>query len=437
MWSSIGARSAALLFVIFLIGIKKVKTSVLSRRGFLTSTSATALLGASVFAGPAGFIIPFAAAVEDQTAAQLIAGKDQRLIVLKDRPAVIETPLEFLLKPGPTPADLLFVRNNQQPENAATMQPLPLAGWKIELSGLINRNLVIDATELTDMDQVEHEMVLQCSGNGRSLFSRSAQTKGTQWGRGGIGCVRFGGVKLSTLLEKKGIEPKPAARFITAEGADNPSGDDEDFEHSLPLDDVLNRSLIALTLNGKPLPAIHGGPVRLVTPGVYGTMQMKWLSRLRFETSETTNHNHAVRYRVPRKPIKPGSEYKFTFDNSDFNWNMKIKTVLLSPAPAATVPAGELVIEGVAFNDGQAAIETVLVSLDKGQSWQLARLEVPDSKYSWTRFRHQVSLNNGPHSVWTRAIDQWGRSQPLDGSIAWNPSGYEWNGVEQIDLVVA
>jgi len=413
-----------------------VKTSVLSRRRFLTSSSASALLGASVFAGPAGLVSRFATAVEDKNAAQLIVGKDQRLIVLKDGPAVIETPLELLLKPGPTSADILFVRNNQQPENAATMQPHPLEGWKIELSGLLNRNVEIDAAELAEMDQVEHEMVLQCSGNGRSLFSRSAQTKGTQWGRGGFGCVRFGGVKLSTLLEKKGIEPNAAARFVTAEGIDKPAGDDEDFEHSLPLDDVLNRSLIALSLNGKPLPAIHGGPVRLVTPGVYGTMQMKWLSRLRFETSETTNLNHAVRYRVPRKPIKPGSEFTFTFDNSDFDWNMKVKTVLLTPAPEATVAAGKVVVEGVAFNDGQAAIETVMVSLDKGQSWQRARLEPPDERYSWTRFRHDVSLNKGPHSVWTRAIDRWGRSQPLDGSIAWNPSGYEWNGVEQIDFVV-
>ena len=390
-----------------------------------------------MLAGPAGLASLFAATAEDKNAAQLIAGKDQRLIVLKAGPAVIETPLELLMKPGPTSVETLFVRNNQQPENVATIQPLPLAGWKIGLSGLLNREIEIDAAELPEMDQVEHEMVLQCSGNGRSLFSRSAETKGTQWGRGGFGCVRFGGVKLSTLLEKNEIEPKAEARFITAEGIDKPTGDDEDFEHSLPLDDVLNRSLIALSLNGKPLPAIHGGPVRLITPGVYGTMQMKWLSRLRFETRETTNHNHAVRYRVPRKPIKPGSEYSFTFDNSDFNWNMKVKTVLLSPAPGAIVPAGKVRVEGVAFNDGQAAIETVLVSLDKGQSWQRARLEAPDGKYAWTRFRHEFALNKGRHSIWTRATDQWGRSQPLDGSIAWNPSGYEWNGVEQIDLVVA
>jgi DMSO/TMAO reductase YedYZ molybdopterin-dependent catalytic subunit len=369
-------------------------------------------------------------------AAQIIAGKDKSLIVLVDSPAVLETPLKMLLEPGLTRADRLFVRNNQQPEDAATMQPVSRRGWKFEITGLLNKNVTIDAADLESLDQVEQEMVLQCSGNSRALFSLAAQTEGTQWGRGGVGCVRFGGVLVSKLMEKFGLEPTRVAQFVTAEGKDDPLPDKEDFEHSLPIDDVLNRSLIALTMNGKPLPAIHGGPIRLVTPGIFGTMHMKWLGRLRFEAAETSNYNQIPRYRVPRLPIKPGTDFKFTLQNSTYNWGMKVKSIVLSPAPDERV-SGKTSIQGIAFNDGQAAIETVLISLDQGASWQPSQLEKPSTPYSWTRFRHDVQLASGAHSVWTRAIDVRGRSQPLDGSIDWNPRGYEWNGVEKIDFVVS
>jgi DMSO/TMAO reductase YedYZ molybdopterin-dependent catalytic subunit len=54
-----------------------------------------------------------------------------------------------------------------------------------------------------------------------------------------------------------------------------------------------------LNLNDQPLPGIHGGPVRLVTPGLFGDSQVKWLRQLRFETDESTKLHHATEYRVP------------------------------------------------------------------------------------------------------------------------------------------
>jgi hypothetical protein len=90
----------------------------------------------------------------------------------------------------------------------------------------------------------------------------------------------------------------------------------------------------------------------------------------------------------------------------------------------------------VAFNDGQAPIENVLVSTDRGQSWSRVKLETPDSAFAWYRWSHDLKLPAGEHEIWTRAVDRLGRSQPIDGSIHWNPSGYEWNGVEKISVQV-
>jgi hypothetical protein len=165
-------------------------------------------------------------------------------------------------------------------------------------------------------------------------------------------------------------------------------------------------------------------------------MQLKWVSRLRFETDETENYNQIPRYRVPKTPIKPGEKIEYTFENSRHNWDMKVKTVILTPAPEAALKPGRTEVAGVAFNDGKAPIETVLISLDKGQTWRRAKLDRPKSKYAWTRFSIQIPLKPGRHSIWSRAVDTLGRSQPLNGAIHWNPSGYEWNGVEKIDVVV-
>ena len=272
----------------------------------------------------------------EPTAASSVRGKDPRLIVHTARPAVLETPPELLVAGRITPVPRLFVRNNQQPTDAATLEPAKLEGWKIELAGLIDQPQTFDAAAtLGALDQVEYEMVLQCSGNSRALFTAAAPVKGTLWGRGAMGNVKFAGVPLAKLLDHLGVRPQEGAKFLTADGSDAPEAGQQDFEHSLPLDEALKKSFLALRLNGQPLPAIHGGPVRLVTPGYYGTMHIKWLSQLRFTPGESDHTSQIPHYRTPRQPIKPGQPYDFTYANSDPNWRMKIKSVVLSPAPAA------------------------------------------------------------------------------------------------------
>ncbi len=244
----------------------------------------------------------------EPTAASSVRGKDPRLIVHTARPAVLETPPELLVAGRITPVPRLFVRNNQQPTDAATLEPAKLEGWKIELAGLIDQPQTFDAAAtLGALDQVEYEMVLQCSGNSLALFTAAAPVKGTLWGRGAMGNVKFAGVPLAKLLDHLGVRPQEGAKFLTADGSDSPEAGQQDFEHSLPLDEALKKSFLALRLNGQPLPAIHGGPVRLVTPGYYGTMHIKWLSQLRFTPGESDHTSQIPHYRTPRQPIKPGS----------------------------------------------------------------------------------------------------------------------------------
>jgi DMSO/TMAO reductase YedYZ molybdopterin-dependent catalytic subunit len=100
-----------------------------------------------------------------------------------------------------------------------------------------------------------------------------------------VGDVRFAGVPIKTDPREHGVTIDPQVKYVTAEGhAGSLGAEKPDVEHSIPVADVLERGMLALRLNGEPIPGIHGGPVRLVTPGLFGTMEIKWLRRLRFET---------------------------------------------------------------------------------------------------------------------------------------------------------
>jgi DMSO/TMAO reductase YedYZ molybdopterin-dependent catalytic subunit len=221
----------------------------INRRRFLQRSSATIAAGALIaaHAPSAGSAAEDKTTTDKATADRLIAGKDPRLIVHVTEPPEIETPLSLLREARITPASLLFVRSNQPMPGADTLKPAPGDNWRIEIAGLREGPAKIALADVAKLPQVEVEMVLQCSGNGRAYFSAAAPAKGAQWQAGAMGNVRFGGVPLAKVLEHFQIEPQEAAKFLTAEGRDAPGKPGEaDFEHSIPLDDALARSLLAL-----------------------------------------------------------------------------------------------------------------------------------------------------------------------------------------------
>lgn len=137
---------------------------------------------------------------------------------------------------------------------------------------------------------------------------------------------------LRSIAEELKPNVDSLAHFITAEGLGRPpKADGADFEHSLPLRGALEFSVITLTHNGEPLQAAHGGPVRLVMPGYYSTMHVKWLSRIRFEASETANHHQMRRYRTPHDALKPGTVFLYDLAISEPNRPMRVKRIILSP----------------------------------------------------------------------------------------------------------
>ena len=356
---------------------------------------------------------------------------------------VAETPIELLREHRITPNELLFVRNNQVLPRSLTLGPYPSASWDFELSGLLTPARTVGFSDLDRLDQTEVVSVLQCAGNGRAFYARTAMAKGTQWQRGGMGQVRWKGVRLKQVLDSFGMLVDANARFLTAEGRDAPDAPDgDDYEQSVPLADVLESALLATHMNGEPVPAIHGGPLRLVLPGYYGSMNVKWLSRLRFEDQGSTSRHHARRYRTFRERVEPGSAVEVTAGATNPTWRQKIKSVIWSPLDDERRFPGPITVSGVAWNDGRTEIVAAELSLDAGATWRRVNLEAPPSPYGWYPWhvtlwygwnRH-LNRNGTAAEFRVRAFDSFGGSQPDDGSVHWNPSGYEWFGVDSVKI---
>ena len=366
-----------------------------------------------------------------------LAGKDPRLKAISTDPMVLETPDELLAASRVTPASALFVRNHHGAKPFHSMEPRPPAG-NLDISGLVRNPQSVPLQQLAKMEKTSVEMVLQCSGNFRSLFSKLAPCKGTQWGKGGVGNVVFSGVPIAALFKALNLAVDRKAEFINAEGADQPEKPSQvDYEKSIPLDVALARGLLATELNGQPIPAVHGGPVRLVIPGYYGSMQVKWLTRLRLEAAEATSYYQSTDYRTPKRLIKPGEAIAINPSNSTPASDMKINSRILFPSEGAMVKAdAPFTAKGVAWNDGQAALTAVELSTDGGATWKSATLGATESPYAFCEWSAPISFPAGRHELWARAVDAFGRTQPLDGGLFWNPGGYAWNGVEKITVTV-
>ncbi len=375
------------------------------------------------------------------TADQLVKGKHPKLLVLSQRPVVMETPYDLLVsQPEKTPKEILYIRNNVDLPGYNTVEGASAQGWKVEVGGLVDKPFSFEVSELFALPQAEVTMVLQCSGNGRTLYN--PRPSGNPWQRGGVGNVTFRGVRLKDFLAAKGVKPSEKALFITAHASRQ--GNAPEFVRSVPIH-ALEHALLALSMNGEPLPAVHGGPVRLVFPGYFGVNNVKWVEKIEFTEGENTTAEQVPRYRVPVipnthlpfLPQEPGQRYPYNLQNSRSNWLVTLNSFIFAPLEGQTVEGPYVRVEGVAFNDGIVPIVSVEVSTNGGRTWHQAQLATQGKTFSWVRWRATLYLRPGQHEIMARAWDAAGRSQPLDGNIAWNERGYEYSGVMRVKFTVA
>jgi DMSO/TMAO reductase YedYZ molybdopterin-dependent catalytic subunit len=417
--------------------------ATLDRRTFLKLTGLAGAAGMMRFPGA----IPGAYAADAPAAGSIIAGKSPQMIVHNAKLGVMETPLDALREHAFTPKEILYNRTHFPVDGAGswvatTAVPSDdvVRGWSILVGGLVQRPKSIKVTDLAQMEQVKRVSVMQCAGNGRSYYWAKAKTPGSGWKHGGMGNLTWEGVPLMPLLKSLELSPDARVRFLTANGKDEPPvAGGADMIKSYPLTaPQLQDAILALRMNGEPIPTIHGGPVRLIIPGYYGNMNVKWLTDLLFTTDETPSAIMQKTYRMPLRPVEPGkfTTQDLTQQNSVPTYGFAVMSVVFAPLAGESVRAGDIEFRGVAWNDGVVPLSEVRVSLDRGRSWQPAQLQATDSPYAWHHWRTTARLQSGAQEVWVRAIDAWGRSQPIDGLSTWNPGGWDWHGVDRVPFQV-
>jgi DMSO/TMAO reductase YedYZ molybdopterin-dependent catalytic subunit len=235
--------------------------------------------------------------------------------------------------------------------------------WRLVVDGDVSQRLELTFDDLLAMPLVERDITLTCVSN--------------EVGGKYVGAARWLGVPLKDLLDQAGVGSKADQLLSTAV---------DGFTISTPLDVVRDGRdvLVAVGMNGEPLPADHGFPARLVTPGVYGFVgATKWLNRLTLTTYAAKKSYWTKRGWATDAPIKVSS---------------RIDT----PKPFSTVAAGQTVIGGVAWaqHRGVARVEVRI----NGGAWQPARLGPDAGVDYWRQWYLPWDAPKGRHLVAVRAI---------------------------------
>lgn len=409
-----------------------------TRRDFLYRTTLTTLalgLAAEIPFGdalPEGWI-PEAWAAEDPQSLAL-RGKEA-LVVLTDKPVNAETP-PHLLDDEVTPESRLFVRNNGLlPEIAGASSA---AGWKLALDGEVEKPLELSLEDLQRrFKQYTYQLVLECAGNGRSGFF--PPTAGNQWTYGAVGCPSWTGPRLADVLKAAGA--KKSAVYIGYYGLDTHlSGDPEKvvISRGAPIAKANEpHTLIALRMNGKPLPPVHGFPARLVCPGYPASASGKWLKRI---TVRDKIHDGEKMmggsYRLPPVPVKPGGEVNEK--EMVILANLPVKSLITFPKSGTTIKLYQrkhVECRGFAWT-GDKKVTAVHLSFDFGQTWVKTKLKEPKNPFAWQRWEATLALPSaGYFEIWARATDTADKMQPMVVP-GWNPHGYYNNAMPRIAVTV-
>ncbi len=374
---------------------------------------------AGAVAGTARLLAPGLFAQAGPTAA---AGKE-KLLVRSSRPTDYEAPVA-LLDSWITPIDSFYVRSH-----LATPPPADPAAWRVQLDGEVASPGALSLDDIRRLPAVTITATLECAGNGRAFYR--PPVAGVQWEKGAVGTARWTGVRMTDLLARAGL--KPSGRFVVMEGADRPFGAMPDFVRQMPVEKALDPdTIVAYEMNGAPLPALHGAPLRVIVPGWEGAYWMKWLSGLRVIDRPFDGFWVATAYRYPTKRIAPGA----AVDPRDMAplSGLAVKSLITRPLEGATLPVGPVAVAGFAWA-GEHDIAAVDVSTDGGAAWTAARLTGEKARFTWQRFEFSFDATV-PQSylIMTRATDSSGRVQPI--VPPWNPSGYLWNAPDSVRVDV-
>jgi sulfane dehydrogenase subunit SoxC len=314
-----------------------------------------------------------------------------------------------------TPSSLHYERHH------SGVPALDPARHRLLIHGLVERPLVLTMDEIRRLPSVSRIHFLECGGNsGGEWGAKTAPDVQRSYGL--ASCSEWTGVPLRVLLDEVGL--KPNASWIIAEGADACR-----MQRSVPIVRDLDHAMLAYGQNGEPLRPEQGFPLRLLTPGWEGNVQVKWLQRLHVTDQPYMTRDETAKY----SDLMPDGKARI------FTLVQEAKSVVTFPSGGRILPGpGLYELTGLAWT-GRGCIEKVEVTLDGGRNWQDAKLDEPRFRMAFTRFRLPWRWDGKPATVASRATDETGYVQPTREeliAVRGSNSGYHFNGVKLWKIAV-
>jgi DMSO/TMAO reductase YedYZ molybdopterin-dependent catalytic subunit len=332
------------------------------RRRFLRTALAAA--GVAVAAGGAGRLLARRAGAADSRAAVSLPA------AAEPTPAPPADPARGIggLSPYRTPNDSFYR------VDTALFVPAPDAKeWSLRVHGMVDRELTLDLDAILARPMIERDITLACVSN--------------EIGGPYVGNATWLGTPLADVLREAGVHPD--ATQLVSRSVDG-------FTIGTPTAVVMDGrdALLAVGMNGEPLPLEHGFPVRMVVPGLYGYVSAtKWVVDLELTTLDAYDAYWIVRGWAKEAPVKTQS---------------RIDT----PATGATVASGTVAVAGVAWAQHRG-IEQVEVRVDDG-SWLAAEVAAPGTIDTWRQWILRWDATPGSHTLAVRATDGEGEVQTAD-----------------------
>ncbi|AMM22372.1 oxidoreductase [Frondihabitans sp. PAMC 28766] len=356
-----------------------LRTAPIERRAFLRFAAVTA--AASIVVG-AGARVINAGAVN---AAALRAKVHLPRAAVKAPPIPAGSDLKVT---GLTP----YVTSNAdfyRIDTALSVPQVDPTTWKLEITGLVDHPVTLSWQQLLDKPLVEHLATLSCVSNdvGGNL----------------IGTALWLGYPLRDLLAQ--AAPHADADMVLSRSIDG-------FTAGTPLSvlqDPGTQALLAIGMNGQPLPLEHGFPVRMVVPGLYGYVSAtKWVTSLHVTRFADEKAYWTTRGYSARGPVK-------------------VESRIDAPSNSSSVSVGTVPVAGVAW-EPHTGISAVHVRIDGGP-WLEATLADSVSDDTWRQWVYRWDAPAGTHKIEVRATDKKGKTQPST-YVAPAPNGAEgWDSV--------
>lgn len=328
------------------------------------------------------------------------------------------------------PSSHLFTRSHAPPPIIA------VADWRLTIDGLVATPLSLSLDEVrTRFPTREVTAALVCAGLRRSeLLAVAPLGSELLWGGEPVANVRWGGVSLIDVLDAAGALAE--VRHVRFTGFDRVERHGTVFGFGASIAIAKAREpavLLATHLDGEPLSAEHGAPLRVVVPGWIGARSVKWLSRIELSREPSDNYFQTHAYRLLRQ-AEPGRPLDVAAGGPIEA--IALNSMILTPTSGATCAAGTIAVHGWAIGPGAEAPHRVELAIDGGARWQEVELDSSGEPWSWRPWRATVELGPGTHRLVVRAWDQAGRTQPAHLHDVWNVKGYANNAWHRVEVVV-